>query len=126
MLQVLGPKAHLCDGLTRREVLRLGGLSAFGLSLPRLLQGREQRRARPPSFGRARSCIVLWMTGGPSQHETWDPKPDAPAEIRGPFDSIATSVPGIRVGELMPRTAHMLDRLCVLRGFYTNNPGHAG
>lgn len=127
MLRLLGAMTRLCDGLTRREVLRLGGLSAFGLSLSSLLEGRAQARVeRRPSFGRAKACIVLWMTGGPSQHETWDPKPDAPAEVRGPFGSIATSVPGVRVGELMPRTARWLDRLCVLRGFYTNNPGHAG
>src|SRR5262245_48276507 len=124
MLRILGSRARLCDGLTRREVLHLGGLSAFGLSLTRLLHGRERPQTGLTSFGRARSCIVLWMTGGPSQHETWDPKPDAPTEVRGPFGCIATSVPGVRVGELMPRTARLLDRLCVLRGFYTNNPGH--
>src|SRR5437764_21493 len=81
-------------------------------------------KARRPR--RAKCCIVLWMTGGPPQHETWDPKPDAPAEIRGPFGSIPTSVPGVRVGELMPRTAHRLDRLCVIRSVVTNNPGHVG
>jgi hypothetical protein len=66
------------------------------------------------------------MTGGPPQHETWDPKPDAPAEIRGPFGSIATAVPGVRVGELMPEIARRLNQLCVLRAVHTDNPGHAG
>jgi len=66
------------------------------------------------------------MTGGPPQHETWDPKPGAPEEIRGPFGAIATSVPGVRCGELMPRTAKMFDKLCVVRSMATDNPGHAG
>jgi hypothetical protein len=114
----------LCDGLTRREVLQLGGLSAFGLSLSQVLAARAA--SRQPGTVRAKSCIVLWMTGGPPQHETWDPKPDAPAEIRGPFGSIATDVLGIRFGELMPRTARMAHRLCVLRAVHTDNPSHPG
>lgn len=127
MLSIWGRKTRLCDGITRREALRLGGLSALGLSLPDLLAARSVRAAdRRSSFGRARSCILLWMTGGPPQHETWDPKPDAPAEIRGPFQPIPTNVPGIQVGELMPRLAHMLDKLCVLRGVHTDNPSHPG
>src|SRR5437773_8546137 len=124
MLQLLGKGARLCDGLTRREWLRIGGLGAFGLSLPHLNQARAADSRG--SFGRAKSCIVLWMTGGPPQHETWDPKPDAPAEIRGPFGSIATNVPGIRFGELMPRTARMAHRLCVLRAVHTDNPSRPG
>jgi hypothetical protein len=65
------------------------------------------------------------MSGGPPQHETWDPKPEAPPEIRGPFGSIPTRVPGLRVGELMPRTAALCHKLCVIRSLVTNNPGHA-
>src|SRR5204862_4085733 len=116
--------AALCDGITRREVLRLGGLSAFGLSLSQVLEARAA--SRRPGIARAKACILLWMTGGPPQHETWDPKPDAPAEIRGPFGTIATSVSGMRVGELMPRTAQMMDKLCVLRAVHTDNPSHPG
>src|SRR6266852_5935123 len=101
MLSICGNAPRLCDGISRREMLRLGGLSAFGLTLPDLLASR----AAESRGQRARACIVLFMTGGPPQHETWDPKPDAPAEVRGPFGSVATSVPGLRVGELMPRTA---------------------
>jgi hypothetical protein len=128
MLSLCGKAARLCDGVTRREALRVGGLTAFGLSLPRLLAAREERPAAGagPGVGRARACIVLWMTGGPPQHETWDPKPDAPAEVRGPFGSIPTTVPGLRVGELMPRTAALAHKLCVVRSVVTNNPGHAG
>ena len=127
MLAIHNRGAALCDGITRREVLRLGGLSAFGLSLAQFLAARTAHAAVPrPSFGRAKACIVLWMTGGPPQHETWDPKPDAPAEIRGSFRHIATNVPGIHIGELMPRTARMADRLCILRGVHTDNPSHPG
>src|SRR5437660_4063232 len=102
--------SRLCDGLTRREWLRAGSLGLLGLTMPVLLQGR--RAAAAPAgvgqaFGRARSCILLGLLGGPPQHETWDPKPDAPAEIRGPFQPIASSVPGLMVGELMPKTARL-------------------
>src|SRR5262245_37562652 len=107
-------------GPTRREWLRLGGLSAFGLSLPHLLGSTAA-----PAFGKARACIVLFHLGGPPQHETWDPKPDAPAGIRGEFKAIATNVPGIHVGELMPKTARLLDRVCVLRALSTNDNAHS-
>src|SRR5437773_1550046 len=116
---------------TRREVLRALGAGAMGLSLPAVLGQQTAGAASdgaPHAAGipRAKACIVLWMTGGPPQHETWDPKPDAPAEIRGPFGSIASSVPGIRVGELMPRTARLMEKLCVLRAVHTDNPSHPG
>jgi uncharacterized protein DUF1501 len=123
----------LCDGLTRREWLRVGGLGALGLSLPSLLEAREERQAgsvNPPvsvasSFGKAKSCIVLFYLGGPPQHETWDPKDEAPVEVRGELHSIASNVPGIRVGELMPRTAKLLDRICVLRAMSTDDNAHS-
>src|SRR5262245_53603758 len=127
MLSLCGAGTQLCDGVPRREFLRIGGLSAFGLGLAPLLSARRcQAASDRPLFGRAKACIVLWMTGGPPQHETWDPKPDAVPEIRGPFGSISTSVAGIRFGELMPRTAQRIDRLCVLRGVHTDNPSHPG
>src|SRR6266568_552032 len=108
MLSIRGSGTRLCDGLTRREILRVGGLSALGLSLPRLLGGRtanaaEQDPAVPTRKGTAKSCIVLFLMGGPPQHSTWDPKPDAPAEVRGEFKPISTIVPGISISELMPR-----------------------
>src|SRR5262245_59421742 len=97
---------RLCDGLTRREWLRAGSLGAFGLSLPALLATRQTVQASiVPSGGKAKSCIVVFLLGGPPQHETWDPKPDAPAEVRGEFKPIPSATPGITVGELMPRTA---------------------
>jgi hypothetical protein len=85
MLTILDQPARLCDGLNRRQLLRVGGLSALGLSLPTLLQARPSTRPSGGTFGRAKIVIFLWLQGGPPQHETLDPKPDAPAEIRGEF-----------------------------------------
>ena len=129
---------RLCDGRTRREWLRVGGLSALGLGLGELLQagsGAKPASAGPPdpslvrglegaTFGRAKNVIFLWLQGGPPQHETFDPKPDAPAEIRGPFRPIATNVPGIRFCELLPRTARMADKLAVVRSIATDDHNH--
>src|SRR5262249_46278560 len=78
-----------------------------------------------PAFGRAKACIVLYLSGGPPQHETWDPKPDAPAEVRGEFKPIASAVPGLRVGELMPRVARLADRCCVFRAVSTSDNSHS-
>ncbi len=118
---------RLCDGLTRREWLRVGGLGLYGLALPALLRGRAE--ARPPApergFGRARSCILLYLSGGPPQHETWDPKPDAPAEVRGDFGTIPSAIPGLRVGELMPKVARLAGRCCVLRAVSTQDNAHS-
>lgn len=126
MLGLHDSGTRLCDGLTRREWLRVGGLSALGLSLPSLLEGRAQAAAAAgTSFGKAKSCILLFHLGGPPQHETWDPKDDAPVEVRGELKSIASNVPGIRVGELMPRTARLLDRICVLRAMSTADNAHS-
>jgi hypothetical protein len=118
---ILGQGPRLCDGLTRREWLRIGGLSAFGLSLPALVGAR----AAGATTGRAKACIVLFHLGGPPQHETWDPKPDAPPEVRGEFKPTATNVPGVQVGELMPRTAQLMDKICILRGMSTDDNAHS-
>ena len=83
-----------CDGVTRREILRAGGLAALGLSLPDLFRGRAA--AGDKAKGKARSCILIWLDGGPSHLETFDLKPDAPAEVRGPFRPVATKVTGIQ------------------------------
>jgi hypothetical protein len=120
---------------SRREWLRAGGLSAVGLSLADVLRAAERPAAPPTSaprlageagatFGRAKSVIFLWIQGGPPQHETFDPKPDAPVEIRGPFKPIATNVPGIRFCELLPRTARHADKLAVIRSFATRDDNH--
>lgn len=117
---------RLCDGMSRRQWLRLGGLSAFGLSLPQLAQARQPIPSGvDAAFGKAKSCIVLFMLGGPPQHETFDPKPQAPAEIRGDFASIATATPGVHFGELMPKTAALSEHLAVLRAMATDDNAHS-
>ncbi len=125
MLTLRDRGGRLCDGLTRREVLRVGGLAALGLSLPELLRGRQATAAQPGRAGRARSCIILFLMGGPPQHSTWDPKPDAPAEIRGEFGPMATNVPGIQVCSLLPRMARHADKLCLLRAVSTGDNAHS-
>jgi hypothetical protein len=125
MFSLYDKGTRLCDGLTRREWLRVGGLGALGLSLPALMQARAKATPTKTSFSKAKSCILLFYLGGPPQHETWDPKDNAPVEVRGEFHSIASNVPGIRVGELMPRTARLLDRICVLRAMSTNDNAHS-
>lgn len=101
----------------------MGGLTSLGLGLPQLLAGRAS--AAQGSFGKAKACIVLFLVGGPPQHETWDPKPEAPADVRGEFGTIATSLPGLTVGELMPQTAKIAHRVSVLRALSTNNNIHS-
>jgi hypothetical protein len=129
MLSINGRGTRLCDRITRREILRVGGLSALGVSLPQLLGNRvlsaEENAAGAIRHGSAKSCIVLFLMGGPPQHSTWDPKPDAPAEIRGEFKPIATVVPGISIGELMPRTALLTDRLAIIRSMSSNDNAHS-
>lgn len=100
------------DALTRRELLRVGGLAGMGLSLPRLLAAETQPRREKP---RAKSCILVFMEGGPSHIDLWDLKPEAPAEIRGEFQPIATTVPGISVCDQLPLLARQMHRLAQVR-----------
>ncbi|HET6326025.1 MAG TPA: DUF1501 domain-containing protein [Planctomycetaceae bacterium] len=129
MFSLLGESGRLCDGISRRELLRIGGLSALGLTLPDLLRA-SQTAAPPkgiindPTFGRAKNIVYVWLQGGPPQHETFDPKPDAPSEIRGPFKPIQTNVPGIQFCELLPRISRMADKLAVVRSLHTDTDLH--
>jgi hypothetical protein len=123
MLRILGSATRLCDGLTRREALRAGGLGLFGLHLTDLLRLREAQAApaaaaRPApanGFGRAKACILLYLYGAPSQLETFDLKPDAPVDVRGEFKPVATSVPGLRVCEHLPRSAGVMHLAALVR-----------
>jgi len=119
--------SHKSETWQRREWLRAGGLGAIGLSLPQLLSASPASRAAGSSgsFGRAKSCIILFMSGGPPQHETFDPKPDAPSEIRGNFRSIPTSVPGTHFCETLPHTARIAHRLAVIRSMCTDIHSHS-
>ncbi|MCO6455370.1 MAG: DUF1501 domain-containing protein [Pirellulaceae bacterium] len=129
MLSVFDQPVPGRPGLSRRELLRVGGLSALGLSLsqPHAVLPAAQLAAAggEASFGKAKACIVLFLLGGPPQHETWDPKPDAPTDVRGDFQPIASAVPGLAVGELMPRTATLTDRIAVLRAMSTADNAHS-
>lgn len=130
MFSFLDRPVRLCDGYSRRELLRIGGLNALGLTLPNLLQASEVRpssvSAVSSSFGRAKNIIFLFLAGGPPQHETFDPKPDAPIEVRGPFKPICTNVPGIHFCELLPRTAQIADKLAICRSLSTDDNNHDG
>jgi hypothetical protein len=128
MLRILGGQSRLCDGVTRREMLRVGGLGAFGVGLPALLQSRNSRAAETGavrSGKHAKSCIVLFLMGGPPQHSTWDPKPDAPAEVRVEFGPIPTVVPGVQFCELFSRTAAVADKIAVLRAMASGDNAHS-
>ncbi len=115
MLNLLGSPRRLCDGLSRREFLSLGTLGAFGFGLADPLSHGAARSTAAPRFGQAKACILIFLYGSPPQHETFDPKPDAIAEIRGEIGSIPSVVPGVRVCELLPRTARIMDQVTVIR-----------
>ncbi len=108
--------------LSRRELIRAGGLGALGLGLPDLSAARAATLAGRP---RANSCLIIFLSGGPPQHETFDPKPAAPIEIRGPFLPIATSVPGLQFSELLPLSAARAHRMCVIRSMTTGIHSHS-
>jgi hypothetical protein len=117
MLLVGRHRTRTCSGITRRELLQVGSSSVLGLSLPRLL-------AQSSQGGKAKAVLLLWLWGGPSQLDTWDPKPNAPVAFRGPFGTIATRTPGVRFGELFPQIAGISDRLAVLRSLKTTSNDH--
>ena len=123
MLLIGRQRAHTCQGLTRRAFLQVGASSVLGLSLADRLG-----RASTDASGTARSVILLWLWGGPAQLDTWDPKPNAPLEYRGPFASIPTRIPGTRIGELFPQIAGVADQFSILRSLHTasNDHGVAG
>jgi hypothetical protein len=120
MLEVRGSSDRFCSGLSRRRFIQVGGLSALGLSLTDLLR----LEAAQPKKRSKRSVILIWQHGGPSQLDTFDMKPDAPAEVRGPYQSIETSLPGLRIGELMPHHAKIMHHCSVFRGFSHGNGDH--
>src|SRR5262245_26745472 len=118
MLTIPGPQSRYCDGMSRRSWLRIGGLALGGLALPEIL------RATSPSHGNGdpprrrepiKGVIMVLLPGGPTHLDSFDPKPEAPLEIRGEFRPIATNVPGIEICEHLPRLARMADRLTIIR-----------
>jgi len=112
----LGMKAvKLCDGVTRREWLRIGGLSAMGLSLPQLLAGQAQAAPAKGSFGRAKACILCFMWGGQPHLDLYDLKPEAPVELRGECRPISSSVPGLQLGDPIPKIAARAHQFALIR-----------
>ncbi len=106
---------HFCDGLSRRDFLHAGTLTALGLGMSSL--PRAQALGALKGYGEL-NCIMLFLVGGPSQVDTWDMKPDAPAEVRGPFQPIATNAPGIQISEIFPRMARQMDKVSLVRSVY--------
>ncbi len=117
MLSLWGPSEpnRYCDGLSRRSFLKIGGLGMGGLSLPGLLQAESLGRGNIPARSSHKSVIMVYLSGGLAHQDTFDLKPDAPAGIRGEFKPIATRLPGVQIGELLPKMAGTLDKVAVIR-----------
>ena len=125
MLRILGRSKKTCDGITRRDLMQVGGLSLFGsMTLPRLLRAVENSAARPD--GTAKSVIMFNLLGGPSHMDMFDMKPEAPAEIRGEFQPIDTSLPGLQICEHLPKTAQFMHKASLIRtithSYNSHNP----
>ncbi len=106
-------KAYTCNGLTRRDFLQVGALGAIGLSLPQMIAAQAAGAVKPGNEDRA--CIMIFNLGAPSNMDLWDMKPDAPAEIRGPFKPVDTKVPGIQLSEILPQHAKIADKFSLVR-----------
>ncbi|MEX0716930.1 MAG: DUF1501 domain-containing protein [Planctomycetaceae bacterium] len=127
MLRIAGNPKRLCDGLTRRDLLHIGAIGA--LSLGQWTRLRKLQAAVAPAehrggFGRAKSCILLFLFGSPSQHDTFDPKPEGPADFRGEFTAIPTKLPGVRFCETLPGFAGIADKLTVVRSMTSPHANH--
>ena len=115
MLRLDAPRSvSFCDGLTRRDFLHAGALSALGLTLPGFLACKAAGAVKDNDV----NGIMLFLVGGPSQIDTWDPKPNAPDEIRGPFKVINTNVPGMQISEIFPKMAKHADKYSLIRSCY--------
>jgi hypothetical protein len=126
MIHLPGSPNRWCDGVSRREFLQIGGLGTAGLALPDLFRARAQGSTTPArGVGRAKSCILLFMGGGPPQMDTFDLKPDAPEEVRGQFPPTATSVPGTHISSLLPALAQQAHRYTIIRSVSDDYTGGA-
>lgn len=110
-----------CDGVTRRDVLTVGTVGFLGLTLPDYLAMRAVSAATAP---KAEACIMIWLAGGPSHLDTFDPKPDAPSEYRGEFNAIGTNVDGIQISEHLPNTAKQMDKIALIRSLTSSIGAH--
>src|SRR5436309_858949 len=121
MLTIYGPRQRFCDGISRRNFLKIGALGLGGLTLPQLLQAEAQSGIRRSH----KAVIMIFLPGGPSHQDIFDLKMDAPAEIRGEFKPIRTNVPGIDICEHLPKIAGMMDQLAVIRSVVGSEGHHA-
>lgn len=128
MLKVTGQATIDCEGFTRRNFVQAGVLGLGGLTLPQFMTLRGQAASRSGIFvdpNRAgTSVILMWMSGGPGHHETWDPKPNAVSQFRGPFGAISTSVPGVQFSETLPESAKVMNQLAILRSVRHGSGDH--
>lgn len=129
MLRITGSRKTLCDGITRRDLLQIGGLGSLGLNLDWFLRVTEAQAKTAADnsmagFGQAKTCILIHLFGAPPQHETFDPKPLAAAEIQGEMKAISSSMPGVEIGEGLPQVAQILDRTTVVRSLTHALPFH--
>ena len=122
MLTIIGQERRFCDGVSRRNFLRLGGLALGGLTLADLLRADSQAGNRSS----CKSVIMVFLVGGASHIDLFDMKPDAPADIRGEYRPIATKVPGIQVCEHLPQIARIMDKLVLLRSLVGGTEEHEG
>ena len=111
--------------MERRSFLKMGVLGLAGLSLTDLLKAEAATAVKGKPISRERSVIILWMRGGPSQHETWDPKPEAPIEYRGEFAAMPTKVPGIQICDLLPMSARIMNKWSIIRSLHHTDAGHS-
>ena len=121
-----GPARRNCEGARRRDFLRVGGLGLGTLSLAQLMQGRAVGAPRPAVNASDKSVIWLWLSGGPTQIETFDPKMTAPAEYRSVTGEVATKLPGVTLGGNFERLAGLADKMAFVRSFAHTNSGHGG
>ncbi len=124
MLELTGRSSRSCDGRSRRDFLKAGFLGLSGLGLADALRAEARAKADGGAAPRDLSVILVWLDGGPPQHETYDPKPEAAAEFRGPLGAMSTSVPGISISELLPYHARMMDKMSIIRSMHHNTGDH--
>ena len=124
MLELMSPAPRNDPRFSRRGFLKVGCLGWGGLSLADLLRARAHAGGSGRRTAEDRSVILIWLDGGPPQHETYDPKPEAPAEFRGPLRAIPTAVPGVRFSELLPEHARLMGKLSIIRSMYHDNADH--
>lgn len=128
MFRVTGRASFDCEGWTRRNFVQAGVLGLGGLALPQFFAARSHAAERRPVQVTAEhadtSVILIWMSGGPGHHETWDPKPQAVSEFRGPFGAIQTSVPGVLFSETLPESSLVMDQLAILRSVRHGSGDH--